>query len=165
MRSLERQFDGLAFEIFQRMKHSRKSVLVSGSTQNLGEIFGRQQRLLSKYQRVLDRVFQLADVSWPGVSLQHVQRFGSEGRFCPAMHRRQPREKMRSQRNDVGTAFAQWRNMNCQNIQPEKKVLAKAAGLHSFGYVRICQRHQSRFHAQRFRAAEPFETALFENAE
>ncbi len=72
---------------------------------------------------------------------------------------------MRREFGNIRAAFTQRGNHDRQHIEAEKKVLAKASIRGSLGQIGIGQRHQARFHAQGFGAAEPFKGALFEHAE
>src|SRR6266849_8037235 len=72
---------------------------------------------------------------------------------------------MIGERQNIGATLAERRNSELENIQPEIKILAESAGLHGGGKINVGERDEARFDAQGFRAAEPFERALLQNAQ
>ncbi len=72
---------------------------------------------------------------------------------------------MRGERSDVRRALAQRRHGNREHIEAEEKVLAESASGDGPREIGVRERHQARFHAQRFGAAQAFEGALFEHAQ
>src|SRR5260370_33757927 len=72
---------------------------------------------------------------------------------------------MIGERQNIGATLAERRNSELENIQPEIKILAESAGLHGGGKINVGERDEARFDAQGFRAAEPFERALRQNAQ
>ena len=113
---------------------------------------------------MFDGVLQFAHISRPIVGFQQAQRCGIELARA-AVNGAEPRQKMRSQRRNIRPALAQRRNGNRQHVQAEKKIFAETSGGDRFGQIGIGERHQARFHVQRFGAAQAFECALFEHAQ
>ena len=72
---------------------------------------------------------------------------------------------MRGESGNIGAALAQRRHRDSQHVQAEKKIFAESAGCDGFREIGIGERHQARVHAQRLRAAQPLEGALFEHAQ
>src|SRR5882672_4383145 len=70
---------------------------------------------------------------------------------------------MISERKNIGATATERRNLESEDVQPEIKVFAKAAGLHSGGKIDVGQCNQARFDAQGFRAAKAFKRALLQN--
>ena len=67
----------------------------------------------------LHRILQFADIARPVVPEQARRRIGGELLAAASA------EEMLSQRDDVGDAFAQWRQMYRHDVQPVEQILAK----------------------------------------
>jgi hypothetical protein len=74
-------------------------------------------------------------------------------------------EKVLGEKQNVSAALAERRNREHQDIQPEKKILAEAAGLDGSGKIHVGEGDEARFDMQRFGATEAFERALLQNAQ
>ena len=72
-------------------------------------------------------------------------------------------KKMFGEGQDICSALAKWRNGEGENVQPEIKIFAKAAGLHRRGKIHIRESNQARFDAQGFCPAQSFKRALLQN--
>jgi hypothetical protein len=70
---------------------------------------------------------------------------------------------MISERKNIGATATERRNLESEDVQPEIKVFAKAAGLHSAGKIDISEGNQARFDVQGFRAAKAFKRAFLQN--
>src|SRR5258705_4710658 len=66
---------------------------------------------------------------------------------------------------NVGVAFAKRWNRESENVEPKKKILAEAAGLHSRWKIDVGKGDQTRFDAQSFRPAQPLKRALLQNTQ
>src|SRR5207302_3866183 len=115
--------------------------------------------------RTLESVAEFANVAGPGVSRQHTARRIAQLRTGAGMDGANRHEKMIGERQDIGAALAQRWNRESENVEPEIKILAEAAGLHGGGKIDVGEGDQASFDAQGFRAAEAFERALLQNAE
>ena len=61
------------------------------------------------------------------------------------------------EREDIDAALTKRRNLKSEDVQPEIKVFAKAAGFHRGGKIDIGKSNQARFDVQGFCAAESLE--------
>ena len=75
------------------------------------------------------------------------------------------REEVFGEKQDISTALAERRNRQQQNIQPEKKILAKTAGLDGSGEIHIGKGDEARFDAQSLGPTEAFEGPLLQDAQ
>src|SRR5271170_7778438 len=66
---------------------------------------------------------------------------------------------------NIRAALAQRRNRQREHVQAEIKVFAEVAAGDSGAQIDIGQRHDARFNVERFRAPEPLERALLQNAQ
>ena len=69
------------------------------------------------------------------------------------------------ERDDVRAPLSQGRNSQGQHVQPKKQVLAKRARRDGCRKVHVGQRNKARLDPQRFRATQPLEGALLQNAQ
>src|SRR5580692_1058132 len=160
---IERDFDGVALEVFQRAQRAAGALSAAAAgAYNFWEILGAQLRLLCEDQRVFDGIFQFANVSRPFVGFQQAERGGIEPGIGMAVHGAEALQKMGRQFRNVSAAFAQRRNDNRKHVEAEEKILAKTPGSDGLGQIRIGERHQPGFHMQSFGAAQTLEGALFE---
>ena len=86
-------------------------------------------------------------------------------RMGAAMDGTKRHEEMIGEKQNVGAALAERRNREHQDIQPEIKILAEAAGLHGRGKIDVGDGDEARFNAQSFGAAESFERAFLQDAQ
>src|SRR5438552_2966636 len=115
--------------------------------------------------RTLESVAEFANVAGPGVSRQHTARRIAQLRTGAGMDGANRHEKMIGERQDIGAALAQRWNRESENVEPEIKILAEAAGLHGGGKIDVGEGDQASFDAQGFRATEAFKRALLQNAQ
>ena len=94
-----------------------------------------------------------------------MQRRRIERRIRATVHRAEAREEVSSESRNIAATFAQRRNWNRKHVQAEKKIFAEATRCNGFRKIGIRERHQARVHAQRIRAAQPLEGALFDHAQ
>ncbi|HWZ54963.1 MAG TPA: hypothetical protein VNZ63_02775 [Verrucomicrobiae bacterium] len=73
-------------------------------------------------------------------------------------------QKMIGERQNIGAALAERRNLESENVEPEKKIFTEVAGLHGGGKIDVGEGDKASFDTQGFRAAEAFERALLQNA-
>jgi hypothetical protein len=86
-------------------------------------------------------------------------------RVGAAMDCTERHEEVFGEKQNIGAALAERRNRQQQNIQPEKKILAEAAGLDGSGEIHIGEGDEASFDAQRFGSAEAFEGPLLQDAQ
>src|SRR5882762_2200033 len=101
----------------------------------------------------------------PGVGREHTARRVAQLRLRAGMDEANRHQKMIGERQNIGAALAKRRNLESENVQPEIKILAEAAGIHGGGKIDVGEGDKASFDAQGFRAAEAFERALLQNAE
>ena len=113
----------------------------------------------------LDAVLQLADVSRPGVGIELIKRRdGQHERFLVQIAA-ETIDKVPGQNHDVLRAFAQRRNLNREDRQPEKEIFAELPLGHPLLQIAVRRGHDAHVDDQRLRAADPFEPLLFQRAQ
>jgi hypothetical protein len=74
-------------------------------------------------------------------------------------------EEMFGEKQNISAALAERRHREHQDIQPEKKILAKTAGFDGSGEIHIGEGDEARFDAQSLRSAEAFKRPLLQDAQ
>src|SRR6266850_4143740 len=74
-------------------------------------------------------------------------------------------EEVVGEKQNISAALAERRHREHQDIQPEKKILAEAAGLDGSGEVHVGEGDEARLDAQSLGPAEAFEGALLQDAQ
>src|SRR5260370_29487418 len=115
--------------------------------------------------RALESIAEFADIAGPGVPREHAERRITQLRIGAAVNRANGQKEMIGERQNIGAALTKRRNLKGKNVQPEKKIFAKAAGLHGGGKIDVGESDEASFDTQGFRASEAFERALLQNAQ
>ena len=82
--------------------------------------------VLTEVYAVFDKIFEFPDIARPPVVLEPVQKFTGNMQNAPGIHRKLI-EKISREKTHVTRPLAQGRHAQGENIEPEIKILAKAA--------------------------------------
>src|SRR3954469_24890955 len=78
--------------------------------------------------RALDRVLELADVAWPMVAGEHVDRRRRDPPDAAGVLARELLEEMIDEQHQVGFSLAQRRNEDREHVETVVEILAERAG-------------------------------------
>jgi hypothetical protein len=116
----------------------------------------------AQYCRSLDDIAQLADISWPAVRMQGVDRSGRKY-LDPAMLTYGFGETLSRDYGDVVLTFAEWRQRNGENVQTIQQILAEGASSHGLLEEGVCCRDDATPDREFFGAAEQTHAARLEH--
>src|SRR6266702_3562903 len=106
--------------------------------------------------RALESIAEFADIAGPGVAGEHAARRIAQLRIGAAMDGANGQKEMIGERQNIGAALTKRRNLKGQNVHPEIKIFAKAAGLHGGGKIDVGESDEASFDMQGFGASEAF---------
>src|SRR5712664_1020209 len=175
MRGFERGGDDLALHFLEGTQaDDRAGGARRGSSHIFRKIFGLEEVVprsccaaagTRENQRALESVAEFADIAGPSIGREHAAHRITQLCIGAGMDGANGHEKMIGKRQYIGAAFAEWRNHESENVEPEIKIFAEAAGFHSGRKINVGEGDKARFDAQGFRAAEAFKRALLQNAQ
>src|SRR5439155_21081745 len=108
---------------------------------------------------------EFAHIAGPGVRSKHPPGRIAQLRIRARVNGTKDRKKMFREREDIDAALTKRRNLKSEDVQPEIKVFAKAAGFHRGGKIDIGKSNQARFDVQGFCAAESLECSFLQDPE
>ena len=115
---------------------------------------------LRQYHAALNKVLQLADISWPIGIHQSLHRVPRDRPDALLHTPGQARHKKVDQELNVFAPFAQRRDFDRKHAQPVKKILAKLiVSDHAF-QIPMCGRNQTNINVDGFGTSEAFELLL-----
>src|SRR2546423_6159939 len=110
----------------------------AGSSGAQAEVPGAHERAGGEQDAALDGVIEFADVSGPGMLVKDLRCDGIKSGDGFAIALGIAAEKVMREQVDIFVAFAQWREMNFDGVETEKKILAEASGSGFGGDINIC---------------------------
>src|SRR6267142_352289 len=85
--------------------------------------------------------------------------------LAAAMDGSKRHEEVVGEKQNISAALAERRHREHQDIQPEKKILAKTAGLDGSGEIHVGEGDETRLDAQSLGSTEAFEGPLLQDAQ
>src|SRR5262245_25293346 len=155
-------------DIFERNAlgryHELRHLEIRRPTDVIGNQFDPDARPGREHDGPLDHVFQLANVPWPIVLSEQVERIGRELeiRFS-VLVTVLVQEMLHQQRNVVLSISKRWQ-LNRDDVQPVEQILAKLSFFHHLPQVDGGCGDDPRIDLDRLHAAEPHEVALLDDA-
>jgi len=163
-RGFKRLQNNVAFDLFEGTE-TRKHRGSAGCSANIfRKIFRREFRSLAENNGSLKDIAQFADVAGPGVRGEHAAHRVRKLQAGAMVNGTERSKQMIGEGQDVGAAFAQRRNRDGENVQPEEKIFAELAGSDGGREVGVRDGDKPRFDVKRFGAAEALECTLLQNA-
>ena len=130
-----------------------------------GRSVERYRRPLGQHQGALDQVLQLADVPWPRVAEQGVDRVGPDRLLGDGHGARLGLDEVADERDQVLAPLAQRRQVHGDHVQPVVEVGAEGAVLDGRRQVAVGGGDDAHVDAQRTLAADAQELARLEHAQ
>ena len=114
-----------------------------GSWSGEAQIFGTHGVTGADEQRMVNGVFQLANVAWPRIIEQLLHRVWSEVRTGVSETSSVDLQKVVNQRQNISGTFPQRRKRYRRHMEPVVEILAESPCRHCVIQFHVCRRNQS----------------------
>ena len=116
-------------------------------------------------QGTLKNVFKLANIAWPGVVTEYIERFSIDFANAQVNPHADFTDQVTGQQGDIPAVLPQGRQMDGDYMQAVEKVLTKRAVAYFFEKVLIGRRYQSYIHRDGFFAPDTLEFAFLKDSQ
>src|SRR5215470_2017934 len=115
--------------------------------------------------QAFDQVLKLANIAWPRLSLQDLDRGGIERCVGFAVRRAKSSTKVPCQRSNVLRSGPEWRQKDRHDVESVEQVLPEFAPSNHCFQVSVCRRDETDVRLEGRRSAQPLELALLQQPE